>query len=30
MTRALGDGVSNLERLALWKKDILLGSPYEV
>jgi hypothetical protein len=25
MTRALGDGMSNLERLAVWKKDILLG-----
>jgi hypothetical protein len=26
MTRALGDGTSNLERLASWKKYILLGA----
>jgi hypothetical protein len=26
MTRALGDVRSNLERPAVWKKDILLGS----
>jgi hypothetical protein len=25
MTRALGDSTSNLERLPIWKKDILLG-----
>jgi hypothetical protein len=25
MTRALGDGTSNSERLAVWKKYILLG-----
>jgi hypothetical protein len=26
MTRALADGMSNLERLALWKKGITLGN----
>jgi hypothetical protein len=26
MTRALGDGMSNLERREVWKRDILFGS----
>jgi hypothetical protein len=25
MAKALGDGTSNLERLAVWKKDLLGG-----
>jgi hypothetical protein len=30
MTRAVGDGMISLERLAVWKKDILLGGPADL